>query len=120
MASAGSSPDGHYVCFGNSVNVGGDRNWRNNNPGNMNAGSFADAHGAIGSDGRFAIFPDMHTGKQALSKLLTSINYISLSIEAAMSRYAPPVENDTHAYTGFISTRVGVDPSTLMSALTPD
>jgi len=121
MASAGSSPDGqHYVLFDGFIHVAGTRNWRNNNPGNIEAGSFAAAQGAIGSDGRFAIFPDMPTGRKALSTLLTSGSYINLSIEHAMIRYAPPSENDTNAYTSFISTKVGVDPSTLMSALSAD
>jgi len=120
MVSAGSGPNGHYVMFDGSINVGGDRNWRNNNPGNMNASPFTEAHGALGSDGRFAIFADMDTGMKALSVLLTSANYINLSIVAAMNRYAPPSENNTDAYTSFISSRVGVDPSTLMSDLTAD
>ena len=47
------------------INVGGDRNWRNNNPGNLEDGDFARRHGSIGSDGRFAIFPDYKTGKEA-------------------------------------------------------
>jgi len=121
MASAGSSPDGqHYVLFDGFINIGGTRNWRNNNPGNMEAGDFANAHGAIGSDGRFAIFPDMATGVKALSTLLVSGSYRNLSMQQAMIRYAPPNENDTSAYISFVSTRVGVDPSTLMSALTGD
>jgi hypothetical protein len=102
------------------MNVGGTRNWRNNNPGNIEAGGFANAHGAVGSDGRFAIFPDMPTGQKALSILLTSASYITLTIEQAMMRYAPPSENNTDAYTKFISSKVGVDPSTVMSGLTAD
>ncbi len=53
MPRAGSNPDGKYVQFDGSINVGGDRNWRNNNPGNIEAGGFADSQGAIGSDGRY-------------------------------------------------------------------
>lgn len=121
MASVGTGPDGeHYVLFDGFINVGGTRNWRNNNPGNIEAGSFATGQGGIGSDGRFAIFPDMPTGRKALSTLLTSRSYIALTIEQAMERYAPPTENDTNAYTNFISTRVGVDSTTHMSDLTAD
>jgi hypothetical protein len=118
MPTTGSSPDGNYVQYGSSINVGGDRNWRNNNPGNIEAGSFADSHGAIGSDGRFAIFPDAQTGMQALQSLLSSDNYEGLTIEEAMERYAPPTENDTDAYTSFIADNVGVEASTPMSDLT--
>ena len=120
MATVGVGPDGHYVLFEGFINVGGTRNWRNNNPGNIEAGNFATGRGALGSDGRFAIFPDMPTGRKALSILLTSRSYIALTIEQAMERYAPPTENDTNAYTNFISTRVGVDASTHMSDLTAD
>ena len=118
MPTTGNSPDGNYVQYGSSINVGGDRNWRNNNPGNIEAGSFADSHGAIGSDGRFAIFPDAQTGMQALQSLLSSDTYQDLTIEEAMERYAPPAENDTDAYTSFIADNVGVDTSTPMSDLT--
>lgn len=51
------------------------RNLRNNNPGNIEYGSFAKEAGATGTDGRFAIFPDMETGKKAQIKLLK--NYVS-------------------------------------------
>jgi hypothetical protein len=85
----GTSQDGPYVQYDGSVNVAGTRSWRDNNPGNIEAGSFADAHGAIGSDGRFAIFPDAGTGMQALVSLLSSDGYQGLTIEQAMERYAP-------------------------------
>jgi len=84
------------------------------------AGAFANAHGAMGSDGKFAIFPDAATGMQALTSLLSSDTYQGLTIEQAMERYAPPSENDTDAYTAFTAGNVGVDPSTPMSALTSD
>jgi len=38
MPTVGSGPEGNYVQNGSSINVGGDRNWRNNNPGNIEAG----------------------------------------------------------------------------------
>jgi hypothetical protein len=120
MPTVGSSDEGNYVQYDNSVNVGGTRSWRDNNTGNIEAGAFADAHGAIGSDGRFAIFPDVQTGTSALTTLLTSENYQGLTIEEAMEQYAPPSENNTAAYTDFITENVGVDASTPMSDLTPD
>lgn len=119
MPTVGTSQDGPYVQYDGSVSAGGSRSWRDNNPGNIEAGTFADAHGATGSDGRFAIFPDAATGMQALISLLSSDGYQGLTIEQAMERYAPPDENDTDAYTSFIAENVGVDPSTSMSDLTP-
>jgi hypothetical protein len=119
MPTVGTSQDGPYVQYDSSVNAGGSRSWRDNNPGNIEAGPFADAHGATGSDGRFAIFPNAATGMQALVSLLSSDGYQELTIEQAMERYAPPDENDTDAYTSFIAENVGVDPSTSMSDLAP-
>jgi hypothetical protein len=120
MPTAGTNENGSYVQYDGSVNVGGSRSWRDNNPGNMEAGPFPDAHGAIGTDGRFAIFPDSATGMRALVSLLSSDSYQGLTVEEAMERYAPPSENNTNAYTSFITNNVGVDPSTPMSDLSPD
>jgi uncharacterized membrane protein YgcG len=120
MPTVGTNQDGPYVQYDGSVNVGGSVSWRDNNPGNIEAGSFANSHGAIGTDGRFAIFPDPGTGMQALVSLLSSGSYQELTMEQAMERYAPPDENDTDAYTSFIADTVGVDPSTPMSDLTSD
>ena len=48
------------------------RGQRNHNPGNIEYGQFAKDHGATGSDGRFAIFPDAATGYKALDALLAT------------------------------------------------
>ena len=77
---------------------GGNRNWRNNNPGNIEYGPFAMSMGATGSDGRFAIFPDMEMGYKAADALMKGKNYQNLSIADAIKRWAPPNENNTGAY----------------------
>src|SRR5438045_1094534 len=69
-----------YVVYDDEVQAGGSRAWRNNNPSNIEAGSFANAHGAIGSDGRMAVFPDAETGAQALRDLLSNDTYSGLNI----------------------------------------
>lgn len=47
------------------------RGGRNNNPGNIKYGAFAQSHGATGQDdGGFAIFPNSGTGTSAISSLL--------------------------------------------------
>jgi len=48
----------------------GSRSWRNNNPGNLIAGTFANQHGAIGNNNGFAVFPDAATGEAASESLL--------------------------------------------------
>ena len=50
MPTVGTSEEGPYVQYDGSINVGGSRSWRDNNPGNIVAGAFANVHGAIGSE----------------------------------------------------------------------
>jgi len=59
---------------GNKTNYqNGSRSWRNNNPGNIIKGKWADKHGAIGDDGAMAVFPDYETGRAALEALLKGV-----------------------------------------------
>lgn len=100
--------EGRYVVYGDdSVNVGGTRSWRNNNPGNLEYGPFARRHGAIGTDGRFAIFPDEATGTAARRALLLG-RYGDSTVPDMVPRYAPPHENNVGAYTRAITDQVGV------------
>jgi hypothetical protein len=118
--STGTSPDNqHYVVLDGSVNVGGDRNWRNNNPGNIEYGPFAQDNGAIGSDGRFAIFPDEQTGRDALTTLLND-KYGEQTISDMMQSYAPPSENDTDNYVTFIENQTGLSGDDVVGDLTED
>jgi hypothetical protein len=92
---------------GNCQIVTGSRPWRNNNPGNLEYKDFAKSHGAIGDDGRFAIFPDYETGRDALKKLFFGDDdqghyddgidrkYFNKTIEEAIEQFAPRNENDT-------------------------
>jgi hypothetical protein len=97
-AASGSNEINYKSDQGSFKKVGGHRNWRANNPGNIEYGAFAQQHGAIGTDGRFAVFPTMEMGYKAADALMKSKNYQDLSIGQAMSRWAPPSENDTGAY----------------------
>lgn len=96
---------------------GGTRAWRNNNPGNISRGSFAAAQGAIGDDGRFAVFPDEGTGFAAIIALLSTETYRALSLRDAIFRYAPPNENPSESYLHFISRRSGVAPEEVLHTL---
>lgn len=85
------------------------RGARNNNPGNIEYGPFARSMGAIGSDGRFAIFPDLQTGTQALASLMGSYQRRGFNtIDKIVSRYAPAHENNTGAYGNFLAQQLGV------------
>jgi hypothetical protein len=97
----------------------GTRNWRNNNPGNIEYGIFAQRMGAIGTDGRFAVFPTLDSGTKAKEELLfgAQSNYKNLSIAAAISRYAPPNENNTQAYIAAVTSALGVSDNTVLAQL---
>ena len=107
-----------YVVYQNEILLGGSRSWRNNNPGNLAfAGSFAVNHGAIGTDGTFAVFADVPTGTAAITADFLTAKYQALTIYGAMSTYAPPIDNNTAAYIAFIESQTGLDPDTEMSSL---
>ncbi|MDR0803745.1 MAG: hypothetical protein LBO08_01490 [Rickettsiales bacterium] len=99
---------------------GGDRAWRNNNPGNIEDGKFARNNGAIGSDGRFAIFPDRNTGWNAMVGLLSTDAYQNLTIEGAINRYASPNENNVNDYLKSIENQTGFPRITPMNNLSKD
>lgn len=98
----------------------GSLSWRNNNPGNIVSGAFAKRNGAVGQNGRFAVFPDVETGRLALNALLTGKSYADLPLGAAMQRYAPSHENDTEAYIGFIESKAGLQRDQKIKSMTED
>lgn len=112
------------MYVGNDGNIyeasGGSRAWRNNNPGNLEDGKFARNNGAIGTDGRFAIFPDAEIGFNAMANLLSTSSYQKLTIEGAINRYAPPNENNVEDYLKSIEKQTGFPRSTHMSNLSKD
>jgi hypothetical protein len=117
---ASSVNPGRSVTIGDQTRTGGDRNWRNNNPGNIEYGPFARQFGAIGSDGRFAIFPTEEMGRKAQDALLKSKNYANLSLADAVKRYAPSNENDPKSYANQIMKSTGIDTSKTYASLTPE
>lgn len=95
------------------------RSIRTNNPGAMNYGPFAQAAGAVGSDGRLAIFPDMETGYKAHEKLLGvyADKHGLNTIGGIVNRWAPPNvdNNSTGQYIQFVANKLGVSPDTPLS-----
>ncbi len=88
------------------------RNLRNNNPGNIEYGGFAQRHGAIGSDGRFAVFPDLATGMQAEQLLVGVKGKMGYdTLQSLINNLTPPGENDTDRYIRDVSSRLGMNPT---------
>lgn len=93
---------------GNVEKLTGARNWRNNNPGNIEFGNYSRSMGAIGTDGRFAVFPTYAMGKKAKEKLIfEGANYRGITLDQAIARYAPPSENNTAWYQRMVLAAVG-------------
>jgi len=100
-----------------SIKRGGHRNWRNNNPGNLEYGKFTIKNGAIGTDGRFAIFPSMKEGYKAQVALLSGDRYRNKSIRNAIHKYAPSFENNTGRYINKITSSLHVSKHKRISSL---
>lgn len=105
---------------GQTVKVTGDLNWRNNNPGNLEASAWTQRQrGYIGDGGaRFAIFDTYENGRAAKQNLLfKNDSYKGLTISQAITRYAPPKENPTQSYINSVTKALGVSADTPMSSL---
>jgi len=94
----------------------GSRSYRNNNPGNL------EIDGDAGRDsGGYGIFSSYNAGRNALvADLMAKVRkYGSWTLYQVMSRYAPPSENNTTAYTNAVAAALGgsVTPSTLVSQI---
>lgn len=86
---------------------GGDRNYRNNNPGNLVPGEVSKRNGQIGSAGGFAVFPDVESGRKAMRDSLRTVHG-NRALREMIEKYAPDEENDTPAYLAYLRTKTGV------------
>ncbi len=98
----------------------GARNWRNNNPGNIEYGPYTKSKGAVGTDGRFAVFPTLEIGLKAKEDLVFGKNYINLTIRNAIAKYAPEKENDVNMYVNQIVQATNASQDTVLKDLTDD
>jgi hypothetical protein len=93
------------------------RSRRNNNPGDIEYGRFAVAHGATGGDPRFAIFLTAAAGFAAMRTLFQAPSYQGLTVAQAIARWAPSNENDTTSYVTNVCAWAGCQPSDVIDPL---
>lgn len=101
------------------------RGLRNNNPGNIRWNAANNWRGQVRDDGGYIVFDTMENGTRALARLLK--NYIRSgrnSVRSIVASWAPPVENETSAYTravmratGFSETQTLTDNEVTIVAL---
>jgi RHS repeat-associated protein len=99
---------------------GGTRSWRNNNPGNIRYGPFAQQNGAIGEAGGFAVFPDANSGDAAQVTRLSTGQWPDMSLNEMIATWAPPSENNTAKYQNYVQTATGIGGDTRMGDLSRD
>ncbi len=106
---------------------------RHNNPGDICAGQWANAHGAVPgaadpaskdahsshfgetSPSRYAVFKQPVDGWDALRTLLTE-HYLGMTLASAISKYAPATENDTDEYIAAVCKWTGLSPLSTLTA----
>lgn len=97
------------------LRTGGTLAWRLNNPGNLRPSRLY--QGVIGvadtPNGEFAIFSSPEVGR-AEKRALLRRRYNDLSLRDAIFTYAPPSENDSEQYLGFVMRRTGLSERTMI------
>jgi hypothetical protein len=98
------------------------RGMRNNNPGNIEDGTFAQSlPGYAGTDGRFAKFESLDAGMAAMDKLLQNYGSKGLNtVGGIINRWAPPSDNNpTSAYAANVAQKLGTDPNSPINVNDP-
>jgi len=85
---------------------------RNNNPGNLRDVGIG-WEGKIGSNKGFVVFEDVSWGIRAMIiNFHTSITiHGNETLNKYLTRYAPPIENDTAKYIQIVSQKTGIAPT---------
>ena len=120
---AESGPKDSVIYFNDDgklfIYSGGDRNWRNQNPGNLVPGNVSARNGAIGKAGRFAVFPTKEAGHTALLDSLKNAHG-NKSLQGMIGRFSPKHENKTPRYLRFLRKQTGVKDNTKINDFTAD
>lgn len=103
----------YYRADGSSaIYLGGSRNWRNNNPGNIAYGNgrLAKRLGAIGKAGGFAVFPSYEVGKEAFFEVLKQESFQERTLAKTIEVWASsePV-NQIQIYQKYVFKQTKID-----------
>lgn len=90
--------------------------YRNNNPGNLR---YVGQAGAVSGASGFARFPTPEAGFQALLNQIALDTSRGLTLKSYLYKFAPPKENDTHAYLSYVANRLNVAPDIPMTQVNP-
>lgn len=95
------------------------RGLRNNNPGNIRRSAVRYRGEVASPDPAFKRFASAAWGYRAVFVLLHTyrVRYGLRTIDGWIARWAPPVENDTAAYTAFVAQRSGIAPDAEVDTL---
>jgi len=90
----------------------GTKGIRNNNPGNIKKTTIP-WKGVVGTDEEFLKFATPEDGIRAISRILkVYVTKYNLNTPSQiMSRWAPPIENPTKNYIGFVADKLGKKPN---------
>jgi hypothetical protein len=88
------------------------RGIRNNNPLNIDKGDEWQGLAADQPDSRFCTFIAPEWGFRAAAKILLKYQsrYALGDVEGIVHRWAPPVENDSNAYSKAVAKAMGIEP----------
>lgn len=123
------SADGRVTYIytdGHTVTLHGNHPYRDNNPGNLSyAGRDGEVRarhsGALTVDptgrNRFAVFPSVDAGEQALDRMIASHKAAGDTLGAFMSRYAPRGQNNLTAYLAAVTKAVNAKASAPLASL---
>lgn len=92
------------------------RGERNNNPGNIRLSGINWQGEVSGADSAFETFDTAEAGIRAMAVLLRGYqrrNGLN-TLRGILNKYAPPVENNTSAYVGRVSSEVGIHPDAVI------
>jgi len=95
-------------------NVSGSLAQVNNNPGNLRPAGQA---GVVGTNKGYAVFSTPEAGWTALQRQIALNAARGDTLQSFIYSYAPPSENQTSSYLSYLVSKLGVSPSTPLTAL---